>query len=117
MFIFALVLAGDHSHAETPLDAVGAALPQAIKAIVVGLVVGAVIALLSNVAEPREWMTEQSKRVILVATPLLAYVISVGVHGNGFVVGLRLRHRLQLAASIRRTSAVSSISSTTSGSC
>lgn len=85
VFIFALVLAGDHSHAETPMDAIGAALPQAIKAVVVGLAVGAVIALSSNVAERHDSMTEQSKRVILVVTPLLAYIVSVAWHGNGFV--------------------------------
>ncbi|MCW2511210.1 MAG: NhaP-type Na+/H+ and antiporters with a unique C-terminal domain protein [Mycobacterium sp.] len=85
VFIFALVLAGDHSHAETPIDAIGAALPQAVKAILVGLAVGAAVAVLSNVAELRDLMTEQSKRVILVATPLMAYTLSIAVHGNGFV--------------------------------
>ena len=85
VFIFALVLAGDHSHAETPMAAISAALPQSIKAIVVGLAVGVVVAVLSNVAERRELMTEQSKRVILVATPLVAYTLSIAAHGNGFV--------------------------------
>jgi sodium/hydrogen antiporter len=85
VFIFALVLAGDHSHAETPIEAIGAALPQAVKAILVGLTVGAAVAVLSNVAERRDLMTEQSKRVILVATPLMAYTLSIAVHGNGFV--------------------------------
>ncbi|MCW2730299.1 MAG: NhaP-type Na+/H+ and antiporters with a unique C-terminal domain protein [Mycobacterium sp.] len=85
VFIFALALAGDHSHAETPIDAIGAALPQAIKAILVGLALGAAVALLSNVAERRDLMTGQSKRVILVAIPLLAYTLSIAVHGNGFV--------------------------------
>lgn len=28
VFIFALVPAGDHSHAETPIEAIGAALPR-----------------------------------------------------------------------------------------
>jgi NhaP-type Na+/H+ or K+/H+ antiporter len=60
VFIFALALAGDHSHAETPIDAIGAALPQAIKAILVGLALGAAVALLSNVAERRDLMTGQS---------------------------------------------------------
>jgi sodium/hydrogen antiporter len=85
VFIFALVLAGDHSHAETPLEALGAALPQAAKAILIGLALGAAIAMASNVAERRDLMTEQSKRVILVATPLLAYALSIAIHGNGFV--------------------------------
>ncbi len=85
VFIFALVLAGDHSHAETPMEAIGAALPQAIKAIVIGLALGAVVALLSNLSERRDLMTEQSKRVVLVAIPLMAYTLSIAVHGNGFV--------------------------------
>ena len=85
VFIFALVLAGDHSHAETPIDAIGAALPQAVKAILVGLTLGAAVALLSNLAERHDLMTEQSKRIVLVAIPLLAYTLSVVIHGNGFV--------------------------------
>jgi NhaP-type Na+/H+ or K+/H+ antiporter len=85
IFIFALALAGNHSHTESPLEAIGAALPQAVKAILTGLTVGAAVALLSNAAERRELMTGQSKRVILVATPLLAYSCSIAVAGNGFV--------------------------------
>lgn len=85
IFIFALVLAGDHTHAETPLEALGSALPQALKALLVGVAVGAVVAVASNVAERHDLMTAQSKRVILVATPLLAYTLSIAVHGNGFV--------------------------------
>jgi sodium/hydrogen antiporter len=85
VFIFALVLAGDHSHAETPLDALASAFPQALKAVVIGLVIGAVVAWLSNAAERRDLMTAQSRRVILVAVPLLAYTGSIAIHGNGFV--------------------------------
>jgi sodium/hydrogen antiporter len=85
VFIFALVLAGDHSHAETPLDALGSAFPQAGKAVLVGLVLGALVAWATNAAERRDLMTEQSKRVILVAVPVLAYTCSIAIHGNGFV--------------------------------
>jgi NhaP-type Na+/H+ or K+/H+ antiporter len=85
IFIFALVLAGDRSHASTPLAALGAALPQAVKAILMGLALGAVLALATNAAERCHLMTEQSKRLILVAAPLLAYTLSIAVHGNGFV--------------------------------
>jgi len=85
LFIFALVLAGDTSHAATPLDALSSAVPQAIKAIVVGLCVGAVLAVLANKAGERDFMTGQSKRLILVAAPLLSYGLSVGIDGNGFV--------------------------------
>jgi sodium/hydrogen antiporter len=85
VFIFALVLAGDRSHVSTPLAALGAALPQAVKAILVGLALGAALALATNAAERRGLMTAQSKRLIVVAAPLLAYTLSLAVHGNGFV--------------------------------
>jgi len=85
IFIFALAIAGDRSHADTPIAALGSAVPQAVKAILVGLAVGATLALLINAAERREAMTDQSKRVILVTAPLLAYGLSLALHGNGFV--------------------------------
>lgn len=85
VFIFALVLAGDQTKAATPLEALGSALPQAIKAIIVGLVIGALLAVASNFAERHDLMTDQSKRLILVTAPLLSYGLSVAIHGNGFV--------------------------------
>jgi NhaP-type Na+/H+ or K+/H+ antiporter len=85
LFIFALVLAGDTSHAVTPLDALSSAVPQAIKAIAVGLCVGAAVSVLANAAGHREFTTEQSKRILLAAAPLLSYGLSVAVDGNGFV--------------------------------
>lgn len=85
VFIFALTLAGDRSHAATPMEALGSAFPQAIKAILVGLVVGAALALLVNAAERRGEMTAQSRRLVLVAAPMLAYGLSLAVDGNGFV--------------------------------
>jgi NhaP-type Na+/H+ or K+/H+ antiporter len=85
VFIFGLALAGDRSHAATPMEALGSAVPQAVKAIVMGLAVGAALALLTNAAERRGEMTEQSKRLVLVAAPMLAYGLSLGIDGNGFV--------------------------------
>jgi NhaP-type Na+/H+ or K+/H+ antiporter len=85
VFIFALALAGDRSHAATPMDALGSAVPQAVKAILVGIAVGAALALLTNAAERRGEMTAQSKRLVLVAAPMLAYGLSLAVDGNGFV--------------------------------
>jgi NhaP-type Na+/H+ or K+/H+ antiporter len=85
LFIFALVLAGDQSHAASPLDALSSAVPQAVKAIVVGLCVGVALAAAANLTDRRGLMTEQSKRLILVTAPLLSYGLSVGIHGNGFV--------------------------------
>ncbi len=85
VFIFALAVAGDRSHAATPMEALGSAVPHAIKAILVGVAVGAALALLTNAAERRGDMTEQSRRLILVAAPMLAYGLSLAVGGNGFV--------------------------------
>jgi len=85
LFIFALVLVGDTSNAVTPWDALSSAVPQAIKGIVVGACVGAVLAVAANVAGRREFMTGQSRRLILVAAPLLSYGLSLGIDGNGFV--------------------------------
>jgi NhaP-type Na+/H+ or K+/H+ antiporter len=86
IFIFALALAGgDHEPADTPLVALGAAVPHSLKGLVLGLVVGAGLALAANVAERHGLMTEQSKRIIVVAAPALAYTLSLGVHGNGFI--------------------------------
>jgi NhaP-type Na+/H+ or K+/H+ antiporter len=85
VFIFALVLAADTGHAATPMEALGAAVPEAIKALIVGVVVGAGLALSANAAERRELMTAQAKRVILVAAPLLSFGASLGIGGNGFV--------------------------------
>ncbi|WP_193046374.1 cation:proton antiporter domain-containing protein [Mycolicibacterium baixiangningiae] len=85
VFIFALVLADQDTRADTPLQALGAAVPQAAKAIVVGLVIGALLAVAANAAQRRDWMTVQSKRLVLVAAPLLAFGLSLAVDGNGFV--------------------------------
>lgn len=85
LFIFALVLAEARSEADTPLEALGAAVPQAVKAILIGVAVGAALALAANAADRREWMTHQSVRFVLVAAPLLAFALSLSVGGNGFV--------------------------------
>ena len=85
IFIFALALAGDRTRAESPLDALGSAVPQAIKAILVGAAVGAALAVATNAAERRDWMSDQSKRVVLVAAPILAFGVSISIDGNGFV--------------------------------
>lgn len=85
LFIFALAVAGDRSHASTPMEALASALPQAIKAVLVGLAVGAALALLTNLAERHGAMTDRSKRLILVAAPMLAFGLSLAVDGNGFV--------------------------------
>lgn len=85
LFIFALVLADQESRADTPLQALEAAVPQAAKAITVGLVVGAGLALAADTAQRRGWTTHQSNRLVLVAAPLLAFGLSLSIDGNGFV--------------------------------
>jgi len=85
VFIFALVLAADSEHASTPMEALGAAVPEAVKALIAGVVVGAGLALAANAAERRDFMTAQAKRMILVAAPLLSFGASLAIGGNGFV--------------------------------
>ncbi|OMC32665.1 sodium:proton exchanger [Mycobacterium sp. GA-1841] len=85
VFIFAVVLAADARHVETPVDALASAVPEAVKAILVGVLVGAALAVAANHAQQRDLMTDQAKRVILVAAPLLAFGASLLVDGNGFV--------------------------------
>ena len=63
VFIFALAFAGDDVRTETPLRALGSAVPQALTAIVVGGAVGALLALAINGATRRGWMTGQSVRM------------------------------------------------------
>jgi NhaP-type Na+/H+ or K+/H+ antiporter len=105
IFIFALVLAAEGDHTESPLAALGSAVPQAVKAIVVGLAVGAALAVLSNLSDRRGLMTGPSKRWVLVAAPIMAFGLSLAVDGNGFVAafvcGLALRN-LRHCAEIHR---------------
>jgi NhaP-type Na+/H+ or K+/H+ antiporter len=51
----------------------------------VGACVGAALALLTNTAERRHPMAAQSKRILVIVAPILAYGASVGIGGNGFV--------------------------------
>jgi NhaP-type Na+/H+ or K+/H+ antiporter len=85
LFIFALTLAGDHSHAEGPADALETAVPSAFYAILAGGVVGVVAAWLTNHSMARGFATQQSIRISLVVFPLLAYGLATELHGNGFV--------------------------------
>lgn len=85
VFLFAVALAADHPDVETPLDALGHAVPEALKAVLVGVVIGAGLAKLTNIAEHRDLMTGQAKRLILVTAPLLSFGASLGIGGNGFV--------------------------------
>ncbi|MBB5897937.1 cation:proton antiporter [Kutzneria kofuensis] len=110
LFLFALILAGDHDQQRTPLDALGTAVPFALKAVLVGVVVGTALALLMNLAARAGWMTEQSGRVTVLLAPLLTYTVTVAIDGNGFVasfvcgIAFRYVHRLAKAHRLRTVS-------------
>jgi NhaP-type Na+/H+ or K+/H+ antiporter len=85
IFVFALAVADSHVQAGTPWEELSVAVPHAAKAIAVGLCVGGGLALAAKVADRHGLMTDQSKRIIVVAAPVLAYTLSLGVNANGFV--------------------------------
>lgn len=85
LFVFALVLAGDHTRADTPGEALALAVPQALGALVVGGAVGAVLGWLTGVCRTRGLMAAHSMRFTLVAAPLLSYWLSMAVGVNGFI--------------------------------
>ena len=85
VFVFALAVADTQTVAGSPWHELSAAVPHAVKAIVIGFCVGAGFALAANVAERSDWMTEHSKRIIVVAAPALAYTLSLGMEANGFI--------------------------------
>lgn len=85
IFVFALVMAGDLSHEKTPWEALGTAGPATVKALIVGIGIGAVLAWAANQAEGRNLMSEQSKRIALTAVPVLTFAVATGISGNGFV--------------------------------
>ncbi|MFF3111203.1 cation:proton antiporter [Kitasatospora sp. NPDC057904] len=85
LFLFALILAGTHSEARTPAEALGTTVPAAVKALLAGFLLGALIAWLMNRADGARWMTGQSRRIMVLVSPLIAYTVTVSVDGNGFV--------------------------------
>ncbi len=109
LFLFALALAGTSNAADTALDALLTAIPFSVKAILTGLVLGALIAGLMNRAERHAWMTGRSGRIAVVVAPLLTYTVTVAIEGNGFVAafvcGIAFRFVRQLGARRRRAAA------------
>lgn len=109
LFLFALILAGDTEQKATPLEALTTALPFAVKAIVVGVALGTVLALVIDRAHGAGWMTDQSRRIIVLLAPLLTYTVTVGIDGNGFVasfvcgIAFRYVHRLAKARRLHKT--------------
>ncbi|WP_461120381.1 cation:proton antiporter domain-containing protein [Saccharothrix stipae] len=77
LFLFALILAGDHTQERTPLSALATVLPFALKALIAGLLLGAALALLLTAAHRSGWLTEQSGRVVVLLVPLLTYTATV----------------------------------------
>ncbi|PWK87144.1 sodium/proton antiporter (CPA1 family) [Lentzea atacamensis] len=109
LFLFALILAGDQTQQRSPLDALATVLPFALKALGVGLLFGAVLALLLSAAHRAGWLTEQSGRIVVLLVPLLTYTATVAVDGNGFVasficgVTFRYVHRLAKSRQLHRS--------------
>ncbi len=85
IFLFALILAGDWLQQRTPLEALGTVIPFAAKAVVVGLLLGGTIGWLMDRCAGAGWMTEQSRRILVLATPVLTYFATSAIDGNGFV--------------------------------
>ncbi|ROR35874.1 cation:proton antiporter [Kitasatospora cineracea] len=85
LFLFALVLAGSTAEQRTPWEALATTVPFAVKALVVGALVGALLAWAMNLAQRAHGMTDRSRRILVLVVPLLAYTSTTAVHGNGFV--------------------------------
>ncbi|MEU2234079.1 cation:proton antiporter [Streptomyces vietnamensis] len=104
IFTFALILVGTSTVSNTSTEALATTVPAAVKAIVAGFLLGALIGWLMNRADHARWMTEQSRRVIVFVAPLIAYTMTVELDGNGFVAsfvcGIAFRYIRQ--APVRR---------------
>jgi len=107
LFLFALVLAGDDTQERTPLEALATVLPFAVKALLAGVVIGALLGWLMDRAHQAGWVSDQSARVAVLLAPLLTYTATVAIDGNGFVasfvcgIAFRYVHRLLKARHVR----------------
>ncbi|MEU0881429.1 cation:proton antiporter [Lentzea sp. NPDC005914] len=108
LFLFALILAGDNSQERTPLEALATVLPFAVKALVAGVVIGALLGWLMDRAHQAGWVSSQSARVAVLLAPLLTYTATVAIDGNGFVasfvcgIAFRYVHRLLKARRVHK---------------
>ncbi|GAA4401561.1 cation:proton antiporter domain-containing protein [Tsukamurella soli] len=85
LIVFALAWVGVGAQADSPLDALANAAPAALEALLVGAVIGTSLAAAMNATERHHLSNARSRRLILVAAPLLAWAAAVGIGGNGFV--------------------------------
>jgi NhaP-type Na+/H+ or K+/H+ antiporter len=85
LLVFALSWAGVGTKADRPLAALADAAPAAVKALLVGAVLGTGLAAALNLSERRGLSTPRTRRLVLVAVPLLTWAAAIGFGGNGFV--------------------------------
>ncbi|CAN5607857.1 cation:proton antiporter [soil metagenome] len=85
VFVFALAVADPNAEAGSVWHELMDAIPHAGIAILIGVAIGATLGLAANVAERKGLMSDQSKRVLVVAAPALTYTLSLWAEGNGFV--------------------------------
>ncbi|OFJ53172.1 cation:proton antiporter domain-containing protein [Mycolicibacterium grossiae] len=86
VFLFALAITGgEQTKAEGVLHALEEGIPHLVVAVVLGWALGSGLAWCANAADRRGAMTDQSRRLLMVAAPVLTYTLNVGVGGNGFV--------------------------------
>jgi NhaP-type Na+/H+ or K+/H+ antiporter len=85
VFVFALAVANPDAEAGSIWHELTEAVPHAVIAILIGVVIGSALGLTANTAERKGLMNEQSKRVLMVAAPALTYTLSLWAEGNGFV--------------------------------
>jgi sodium/hydrogen antiporter len=86
VFVFALAIAVEgHSTSASIGHALSDGLPHLLVAIALGVGIGAGVAKVANLADARGLMTDQARRIVMIAAPVLTYTLNVGVHGNGFV--------------------------------
>lgn len=85
VFLFALLWADPANDRDDPVAALFGAAPSALIALGVGAVMGFVVAAAVTRSDRGTWSNEHTRRLALVATPLLTYATAVGLGGNGFV--------------------------------
>ncbi|MBB2903130.1 NhaP-type Na+/H+ or K+/H+ antiporter [Kineococcus radiotolerans] len=85
LFLFAIALAVGPRGQEDPLGGLATALPYALKALVVGVVVGAALAGGLHAAAARGWVDASARRMLVLMAPLLTYAVTLAWNGNGFV--------------------------------